>query len=103
MKSILITFIALFMFSPTFSQKNVVAEQRTAEFISYFNAGKTESLYALLADKLKSTLPLTSIRSVVFECYSTLSSLKPFSTRLKSPLVHMHFKVLIRSRAFSSV
>jgi pimeloyl-ACP methyl ester carboxylesterase len=55
-KSFLLFSIALLMLSPAYAQKNAVAEQNMAKFISYFNAEKTDSLYTLFADEVKPKL-----------------------------------------------
>ncbi|MEO6850650.1 MAG: DUF3887 domain-containing protein, partial [Mucilaginibacter sp.] len=75
MKSFLITFIALLILGQAYAQKNVVAEDNAAKFITYFNTGKTDSLYTLLADEIKPKLPLATLQEAVQQLKGSLGNL----------------------------
>ncbi|NQX43328.1 Lysophospholipase, alpha-beta hydrolase superfamily [Pedobacter steynii] len=75
LKSSLIAFIALMLFSPAYAQKNAIAELHTAAFIKYFNAGKADSLYTLMAEEVRSKLPLTTLGSAIAQIKGSLGNL----------------------------
>ncbi|WP_316819212.1 alpha/beta fold hydrolase [Pedobacter nyackensis] len=84
MKSLSLAFITLFICSSGYAQNNAIIKQRTAEFISYFNAEKADSLYILLADKIKSELPLTTLGSAIQQlkaAHGNLSNSEYFGTQ----------------------
>ena len=65
MKLFLLSFILLLMLGPVYAQQNPLADQRATKFISYFNAGQTDSLYTLFADEIKPQVPLASLNAAV--------------------------------------
>lgn len=75
MKSLKLTFIILSIISSAYAQRNPIAEQRTAAFIGYFNAGKADSLYTLFADSIKTKMPLATLSPVIQQVKGAFGSL----------------------------
>lgn len=75
MKSFLLSFVLLLMLSPVYAQKSAVTEQNAAKFIAYFNTGKTDSLYTLLADEIKPKLSLATLEGAVQQLKGGLGNL----------------------------
>lgn len=75
MKLFLLSSILLLMLSSAHAQKNAVADQRAAKFVSYFNAGQTDSLYALLGDNFKAKVSLPALNGVEQQLKGALGNL----------------------------
>lgn len=75
MKSFLLSFIALLVFSTAYAQKNVVTDRLAVKLITYFNTGETDSLYTLFADEVKPQLPLTTLNAIVQQFKNGFGSL----------------------------
>lgn len=71
----MLPFILVLMLGPAYAQKNAIADQRAAKFISYFNAGKVDSIYTLLADETKSKASLAVIGLAVQQLKGGLGNL----------------------------
>ncbi len=61
MKYFLLTFISALSLSAVYSQKNTAVNPYVVKFINYYNSGKTDSIYTLLADEVKSAMPVSTL------------------------------------------
>ena len=75
MKLFLLFSIVLLILSPAYAQKSVVTEQNAAKFINYFNTGKTDSLYTILADESKPKISLATLEGAVKQLKAVLGNL----------------------------
>lgn len=75
MKSLKLTFIILSIISSAYAQTNPIREQRMAAFISYFNAGKADSVYTLFADSVRTKMPLATLSAALPQLKGLMGSL----------------------------
>ena len=75
MKPFLLFSIVLLILSPAYAQKSLLNEQNAAKFINYFNSGKTDSLYTLLADEIKPKISLATLEGAVQQLKAVLGNL----------------------------
>ena len=75
MKSFLLSLITLLTLSTACAQKNAVTNRQAAKFIAYYNAGKTDSLYELMADDVRSKLTIPALKAAVQQLKGALGNL----------------------------
>lgn len=61
--------------STAYAQKHAVTDRQAAKFINYYNAGKTDSLYDLMADDVRSKLTITALKTAVQQLKGGLGNL----------------------------
>lgn len=75
MKAFLLSLITFLTLSTAYSQKHAVTDRQAAKFISYYNAGKTDSLYELMADDVRSKLTIPALKTAVQQLKGGLGNL----------------------------
>jgi pimeloyl-ACP methyl ester carboxylesterase len=74
-KAFLLSLITLLTLSTAHAQKHAVTDRQAAKFISYYNAGKTDSLYELMADNVRSALTIPALKAAVQQLKGGLGNL----------------------------
>lgn len=75
MKYFLLTFISALSLSAVYSQKNTAVNPYVVKFINYYNSGKTDSIYTLLADEVKSAMPVSTLNVALLQVKGALGNL----------------------------
>ncbi|MGY3213080.1 alpha/beta fold hydrolase [Mucilaginibacter sp. HD30] len=75
MKSFLLSLITLLMLNTAYAQKHAVTDRQAAKFTAYYNAGRTDSLYELMADDVRSKLTVPALKVAVQQLKGGLGNL----------------------------
>jgi uncharacterized protein len=74
-KVFLLSLITLLTLNTAYAQKHAVTDRQAAKFISYYNAGKTDSLYELMADDVRAKLTIPALKTAVQQLKGGLGNL----------------------------